>query len=175
MKKITRTSSALLLSCLSLLSGCYGAPTPRGITNSIKLSAEQGDANAQYEVGRAAHHGRGVPRNGEVALKWYRMAAGQGDAKAQYSLGILSHEGFGIRADCSEARKWFMTAAENLRTAAERGDMYAQYLLGYAYEYGRGVTTDHKEALKWYQKAAEQGYTGLDYKLAWLRCGARRC
>jgi len=43
----------------------------------VKLAAEAGDANAQYDLGGMYEEGQGVEQNYEVALKWYRKAADQ--------------------------------------------------------------------------------------------------
>ena len=49
--------------------------------------AEQGDADAQFELG--VHHilGEGVQKNPTLGVQWLRKAAEQGHAAAQYSLG----------------------------------------------------------------------------------------
>jgi TPR repeat protein len=40
--------------------------------------AEQGDANAQYNLGKLYYHGWGVPQDYGQARDWYRKAAAQG-------------------------------------------------------------------------------------------------
>tara|TARA_R110000765_G_scaffold324976_2_gene416497 strand:+ start:916 stop:1131 length:216 start_codon:yes stop_codon:yes gene_type:complete len=52
-----------------------------------RLAAEQGDADAQYNLGIMYDTGRGVPENDAEAVRWYRLAAEQGDANAQFNLG----------------------------------------------------------------------------------------
>ena len=51
--------------------------------------AEQGDANAQFSLGKIYDYGQGVPRNDKTAVKWYRLAAEQGHAEAQFNLGVM--------------------------------------------------------------------------------------
>jgi len=51
------------------------------------LLAEQGSAEAQYNLGLMYANGDGVPQNDEEAVRWYRLAAEQGDANAQFNLG----------------------------------------------------------------------------------------
>ena len=51
--------------------------------------AEQGVADAQFNLGVAYHAGQGVPQNTQEAIKWYRKAAELGNAKAQLNVGIL--------------------------------------------------------------------------------------
>ena len=45
--------------------------------------AEQGDADAQYELGRMYIVGDGVPQDYDEAFRWFWKSAEQGDAKAQ--------------------------------------------------------------------------------------------
>ena len=61
--------------------------------------AEQGDANAQYNLGLMTYHGRGVPQDDAQAVRWYRKAAEQGDARAQFNLGSMFAYGRGVPRD----------------------------------------------------------------------------
>ena len=45
-------------------------------------AAEQGHAEAQYNLGFCYEKGKGVKENYEKAEEWYRMAAAQGHEKA---------------------------------------------------------------------------------------------
>jgi TPR repeat protein len=51
-----------------------------------RKAVEQGDADAQFALGRCYEFGKGVPADYEEATKWYRKAAKQGhaDAERQY-------------------------------------------------------------------------------------------
>ncbi len=44
--------------------------------------AEQGDANAQFNLGSMYEYGEGVPQDDKEAARWFRLAAEQGYAKA---------------------------------------------------------------------------------------------
>ena len=151
--------------------------------------AEQGDANAQYNLGLLYALGQGVPQDFERAAEWYEKAAEQGVAAAQYNLGVIYANGQGVPQNVTEARQWFAQAAEQgvaqaedslgyfygsgqgipknfaeaekwYRRAAEKGIASAQFNLGVMYDLGQGVERDFAEALKWYRKAAAQGYAG---------------
>ena len=50
--------------------------------DSLKASAEQGFANAQFNLGVMYDAGEGVPQNYTEAVRWFRMAAEQGNATA---------------------------------------------------------------------------------------------
>ena len=55
-----------------------------------RKAAEQGLANAQFNLGVMYHKGRGVPQSYEEAAKWFRKAAEQGDTKAIQALGKVT-------------------------------------------------------------------------------------
>ena len=62
---------------------------------SLRKAAEQGDIDAQYELGNCYYNGRGVSEDKAEAVKWYRKAAEQGHVNAQYQLGFLYEIGWG--------------------------------------------------------------------------------
>ena len=73
--------------------------------------AEQGDANAQLNVGLMYDTGRGVDENPARALSWYLQSAEHGLAAAQYNLGLMYASGRGIEQDAGQARFWLEQAA----------------------------------------------------------------
>ena len=109
--------------------------------------AEQGDVNAQYELGLGYDKGKRVPKDVRKAIEWYTKAAEQGHIIAQYNLALC------YRYDYKDAR----TAVEWYTKAAKQGYALAQNSLGYCYETGIGVPIDERKAIGWYTKAAEQG------------------
>ena len=63
-----------------------GQGVPQDYKTAVKwyrLAAEQGDADAQYNLGVMYDKGRGVPQDYKTAVKWYRLAAEQGFAPAE--------------------------------------------------------------------------------------------
>ena len=129
---------------------------------ALAVAAEQGDAEAQFKLGVRYEKGRGVSRDDEEAVKWYRLAAEQGLADAQYNLGWMYDEGHGVPRDDEEAVIWY-------RLAAEQGHDDAQYTLGEMYREGEGVPQDDGMAMKWFGLAAEQGNTSAQRNLERLR------
>ncbi len=113
-------------------------------------AAEQGDPEAQCNLGLCYIGGKGVEKSAAEAAKWYRKAAEQGSARGQNDLGVCYENGEGVEKDAVEAVKLY-------RKAAEQGYAVAQNNLGLCYENGEGVEKDAVEAAKWYRKAAEQG------------------
>ena len=83
-------------------------------------SAEQGNANAQYNLGVCYYNGQGVCKDEKESVKWYNKAAEQGLAAAQCNLGWCYEKEAGVSKDEKEALKWYTKAAE-------QGDEYAKY------------------------------------------------
>jgi TPR repeat protein len=50
--------------------------------------------------------GRGVKRDYNKAVKWYRKAAGKGVAEAQFNLGLARYNGRGATRNFVQAHKW---------------------------------------------------------------------
>ncbi len=105
-----------------------------------KKSAEQGDAQAQYNLGLMYYKGDGVIKDLTEAINWCRKAAEQGDVQAQYNLGTMYDKGDGVEKDLVEAAKWY-------RKAAEQG--HAQRNLAIMYAEGDGVQKNDIEAYAW--------------------------
>lgn len=121
----------------------------------LKTLAENGDAEAQNELGMAyASAKKGVKKPDlKEAFKWVRMAAESGLDRAQYHLGGFYFYGSGVPKDYEEAMKWY-------RKAAEQGFIQAQYFLGWLHSTGVGSDEkykDFKESVQWFKKAADQG------------------
>ncbi|MNI62055.1 putative beta-lactamase HcpC precursor [compost metagenome] len=72
-------------------------------------AAEQGYANAQFNLGWAYLNGHGVTEDRQQALAWYSKAAEQGHADAQSMLGVM----YGIAQDDRRAYFWSSVAAAN--------------------------------------------------------------
>ncbi len=75
--------------------------------------AEQGVADAQFNLGFMYRNGLGVPQDYAEAVKWYRNAAEQGVAEAQYSLGSMYYNGQGVTQDYVQAHMWLNIAASS--------------------------------------------------------------
>lgn len=75
--------------------------------------AEQGIAEAQYNIGSMYARGLGVPRNDQAAVKWFTLAAEQGDLIAQNVLGFMYRKGNGVVSDYLRAYMWYDLGAFN--------------------------------------------------------------
>ena len=102
----------LLLMVFSPVVVAQNTPT---VTNDpiseLRRAAQQGDADAQYNLGWIYAKGEGVPKNDAEAVAWYRRAAEQGYADAQYNLGWMYAKGEGVPKNDVDAYFWFNLAA----------------------------------------------------------------
>lgn len=117
----------------------------------IRRAAENGYADAQFELGRAFAEGQGLPQNFTEAARWYRRAAEQGHTAAQTGLAGLLESGHGAPSNPAEAIEWY-------RRAAEHGHGEAQYRLGLLHAKGGTGEPEFAEAAAWYRRAAEQNH-----------------
>jgi TPR repeat protein len=117
----------------------------------IRPLAEQGDSQAQFNLGVSYDQGWGVPQDFVEAAKWYRLAAEQGYSLAQHNLGILYENGRGVQQDFAQALKWY-------RLAADQNNAFAQNSLGMLYEKGRDVPQDTIRAHMWFNLSGAQGH-----------------
>ena len=97
----------LIATILLLSSGAYG----QSEFDEAKLLAEQGDAEAQLNLGIRYANGEGVPEDDAEAVKLYRLAAKQGDAEAQNNLGIMYANGDGVPQNNVRGYIWWSVAA----------------------------------------------------------------
>jgi TPR repeat protein len=87
-----------------------------------RRAADQGNAEAQMDLGKAYYYGHGVTLNHKEAVKWYRLAADQGNADGQMLLAFMYSKGEGVAKDYREAINWY-------RLSADQGNADAQFFL----------------------------------------------
>ncbi len=75
--------------------------------------AEQGDAEAQNNLGVMYLKGEGVAQDSKAAVQWYSKASEQGHASAQIILGFMYSQGLGVLQDKIRAHMWANLAASN--------------------------------------------------------------
>jgi len=109
----------------------------------VQSLAEKGDAAAELQLAGLYRAGRGVVRDEQAAIRWYRAAADKGLAEAQFELGKIYDTGAGGPRDPFEAVRWY-------RFAAQQGFGRAQYNLGSMHGNGEGVPVDYVKAYMWF-------------------------
>jgi len=80
----------------------------------ILKSANQGYADAQYDIGHKYYFGQsGVEKNIKESAKWFKKAANQGQSEAQYALGLNYFYGRGVLRDVKKSKYWMQKVYEN--------------------------------------------------------------
>jgi TPR repeat protein len=164
----------------------------------FRLSAAQGNPQAEERLGQIYFSGQGEPQDFAQAADWFRKAAELGNRQAQSRLAQMYFEGKGVPLDRDESRKWrdlaatasppppcyepvvvqgAITAAGGstlpdypvLRREAEKGDADAQLNLGERY-YDERIRNPARdaEAQKWFRLAADQGNPRAEDRLGWI-------
>jgi len=127
------------------------------IVNELKNRADQGDAQAQYDLARRFQ----LEKPSEAAV-YFKQAAEQGHGAAQYEMGLRCNKEIGKDGkdgkDIVQAISWFSKAAES-------GHANAQYELGLFLQEGKGTEQNLVLAVSWFQKAANQGHAEAQYEL----------
>ena len=70
-----------------------GQGVPQDYAEAVKWfrkAADQGDADAQNNLGQMYITGQGVPKDDGEAIKWFRKAADQENAVAQEKFGAIT-------------------------------------------------------------------------------------
>jgi TPR repeat protein len=142
--------------------------TGRGVEQSdtqavywYRLSAEQGNSNAQDNLGWMYLNGRSVEQSDTQAVHWYRLSAEQGNSKAQVNLGWMYENGRGVEQSDTQAVHWY-------RLSTEQGNSNAQFNLGVMYRDGSGVEQSDTQAVHWFRLSAEQGDAHGQSGLGWM-------
>lgn len=152
----------------------------------LKSWAQDGDATAQYFLGKLYRDGGLLIPNSELARDWFYKAARQDVVVAQYALGKLFLSDDPLVRDTTLGMEWLEYAAQKgshyaayrvgkeylkgeivkkdvakaltyLTDAANAENQYAQYLLGKLCLMGREVKYDKELALYWLTRAADRG------------------
>jgi TPR repeat protein len=134
--------------------------------NALEYAARNGEATAQWKLGRMYADGDGVKQNDLRAFDYFRtLADSHADetpgtrpavfvAKAFVALGGYYLTGIpnsDVKLDPAHAREMFWYAASYF------GDPDAQYRLGRMYLDGQGIAKDPKQARRWLFTAAGKG------------------
>lgn len=140
-------------------------------------AAQEGYELAQLKTGMCYLKGRGIEKNEEKALHFFKLAASSGNIEAKYQWGLLAY----LEGEEALSFKLFLEGAQEghvgcqaqlgciyylknnhqqsfhwYRLAAEQGDAYAQRNLADCYVEAIGCTRDLKTAKHWYELAAKQ-------------------
>ncbi len=92
---------------------------------ALQEKAKNGDADAQYALGKAYQSGKDVKQSDYDGVFWMTKAAEQGNTDAMLNLGIAYRGGFGVQQDYKKAYMWLEVAVlhGNKRAVEVRKDI----------------------------------------------------
>ena len=151
-------------------------------------AAEQGDADAQYDLGCLYVRGEGVQQNRALAIEWFQRAANQDDLDAatwlftatpqtddsrkKFFSGKLKLSGkfhltFVAQHSGGKAMRWTCNTDEKDGAAIESK-------IGVMFENGgMGLPQDDKQAAEFYRRASDRNFADAQTRLANLYVGGR--
>jgi len=122
----------------------------QAILNTLMAAAENGDAEAQYKLGKRYRTGDGVKTDNTLAFRWYTKSAEQEYALGENALANMYCEGEVVPRDFNRATELYIEAAKH-------GMTDALINLGNKYEDGLYIPENKKKAAFWYRKALDRG------------------
>ena len=78
-----------IVAVLSALVVCAPVEVHTPEIDALRARAEQGDGDAQVNLGVIYANGRSVPQDDAEALRWYRLAVDQGGTGKAYQAGDI--------------------------------------------------------------------------------------
>lgn len=114
----------------------------------LQIAAQNGSAEANYQLGILTQNGYGVEPNSDAAANYYRLAAQGGHKEAQFQYGMMLQKGYDIQKNIKEA-------AELYKQSADKGDKNALNQYALMLKEGIGVDKNIKEAAKMFKTAAD--------------------
>lgn len=166
----------------------YRAGNYQAAFKEWNTAAQQGDVDAQYNLGCLYVRGEGVAKNSAWAVEWLQRAADQGDFDAA-TLLFLSNSITDDRRKQFFSRK--LTPTDKFRltfvVTLSNGKIHRRPCstdaadgakiesnLGLLYEKGTaGFSQDDTQAAEWYRRASERNYAEAQTHLAYLYAAGR--
>ncbi len=124
-------------------------------------AANQGDDEAQYQLGQYYESGRYADRDLAQTVTWYGKAADGGNLRATVALADLYMDGNQVQPDTDRALDLY-------RKAADSDDEKAEVALGTAYYDGKAVKKDYAKAAKYYDMATHHCDHTAQFRLGFL-------
>lgn len=150
----------------------------------LRRAAEQGLAEAQFELGKRYLEGDGVESSTDDGIKWLKLSSKQNFRSAVDLLKTrFPNQVILTQEEAAQAREAFnrgvghLLGTDNFEKdpdkaiqyfleAAEIGSVDAQWNLGLLYNEGIGVELNPEEARYWFEKAAKAGHSRAQFNLS---------
>jgi uncharacterized protein len=127
-----------------------------------RLSADQGHAEGQYNLGLRYKWGQGVSQDYKEAFRLLSLAAEQGYEYAQFHLGEMYFHGRGILQDYALAYMWW-----NICSSSGTHDGCVRNKKKVEKKMTESQIKKAQEPVKWF-RLSEHGYAYAQYHLGWI-------
>jgi TPR repeat protein len=160
----------------------------KGAFDEWNEAAQQGDADAQYNLGCLYVRGEGVAQNRTRAVELFQRAAAQDELDATAWL-FTANPITDASRKAFFSKKFKSSGRFHLTFVAQRSDGQAmrwqcatdeknggeiEFKIGFMYENGgMGLPQDDKQAVEWYRRASERNVADAQTKLAYLYAAGR--
>ena len=124
---------------------------------TLTPKAEDGDAEAQYQLAEAYHVALDTRQDFGAALKWAQKAADAGHPMAQYRLASMLLLGEGTKPDLQKSEALFKQCLVGLTKLAEEKNPDACNKLGVLYARGVAVERDPGRSIDLFRIGADAG------------------
>lgn len=126
-----------------------------------RKAADQGDPDAENQLGYFYTWGIGVARDDAEAFRWFARAAGSGCPAAKLNLAVMYYQGVGTPRDLT-------LALQLLNELADKQYARAEAYLGIIYTTGADVSQNTAAGEKWLSRAAREKNPEAEYALGVL-------
>jgi TPR repeat protein len=122
-------ANALVSLGLYYLDGIPGSPIKANAHRAREMFAYAasyfGDAQAQYNLGRMYHDGKGGEQDGRQAARWLTLAANKGQPQAQALLGAMLFKGDLVPRQAARGLMWLTLARDAAPQDKRIADLHA--------------------------------------------------
>ncbi len=131
----------------------------------LQKAAENGNPDAQWEMGLMYEFSDKVQKDEAKALSLYRKSAEGGSAIGLYMVAHCYQHGIAVEEDTTTSDSLYAKAYAELLQLAPEEDIYVLNFLGSAYFWGDGITADREKAFHYYLISAQKGNPETQYKI----------
>ena len=131
----------------------------------LQRAADNGNADAQWELGLMYEFSNQVTQDESKALELYRKSADAGSPIGLYMLAHCYQHGIAIEEDLAVSDSLYTQSFNELIQLAPQEDIYVLNFVGSAYFWGDGVKLDRQKAFEYYLISANKGNPETQYKV----------
>lgn len=130
----------------------------------LQLSADNGNPDAQWELGTMYEFANHVSKDEAKALGLYRRSAEAGSPIGLYMLAHCYQHGIVVEEDHAVSDSLYAKSFNELMKLVPQEDIYVLNFIGSAYYWGDGVKADREKAFGYYLISAQKGNPETQYK-----------